>query len=69
MALTMYVIENGVLMEFGTHEELLALNGRYTYLYGLQTDALAKTEEENGISQTGDKSIDETTLVGAQDEA
>jgi hypothetical protein len=57
-------------MEFGTHEELLALNGRYAYLYGLQTDALAKTDsEENGISQTGDKSIDETTLVGAQDDA
>jgi len=56
-------------MEFGTHEELLGLNGRYAYLYGLQTDALAKTEEENGISQTGDKSIDETTLVGAHDEA
>ena len=57
-------------MEFGTHEELLALNSRYAYLYGLQTDALAtKTDEENGISQTGDKSIDETTLVGAQDEA
>ena len=28
-------------MEFGTHEELMALNGRYKYLYGLQTDALA----------------------------
>ena len=28
-------------MEFGTHEELMALQGRYNYLYGLQTDALA----------------------------
>ena len=28
-------------MEFGTHDELMALNGRYKYLYGLQTDALA----------------------------
>ena len=28
-------------MEFGTHEELMELNGRYRYLYGLQTDALA----------------------------
>lgn len=28
-------------MEFGTHEELMELDGRYRYLYGLQTDALA----------------------------
>jgi hypothetical protein len=28
-------------VEFGTHEELMALQGRYSYLYGLQTDALA----------------------------
>jgi hypothetical protein len=28
-------------VEFGTHEELMALQGRYNYLYGLQTDALA----------------------------
>jgi len=35
------VIEKGELVEFGTHDELMALDGRYKYLYGLQTDALA----------------------------
>jgi hypothetical protein len=34
-------VENGLLQEFGTHEELMALEGRYKYLYRLQTDALA----------------------------
>jgi len=35
-------------VEFGTHEELLALKGRYSYLYGLQTDALATDSKTNG---------------------
>jgi hypothetical protein len=34
-------------VEFGTHEELMALQGRYNYLYGLQTDALADEADPN----------------------
>ena len=35
-------------MEFGTHDELMVLGGRYCYLYGLQTDALADIPSTNG---------------------
>jgi len=34
-------------VEFGTHEELMALKGRYSYLYSLQTDALADTPDSD----------------------
>jgi hypothetical protein len=41
-------------VEFGTHEELMDLNGRYRYLYGLQTDALADgpTLSGNGMGSS-----------------
>jgi len=54
------VIEKGELVEFGTHEELMGLQGRYAYLYGLQTDALAddpppKSEKlANGVNGVKD---------------
>jgi hypothetical protein len=41
------VIEKGELVEFGTHAELMALKGRYSYLYSLQTDALADTPDSD----------------------
>lgn len=40
------VIEKGELVEYGTHEELINLQGRYHYLYGLQTDALSTDKLE-----------------------
>ena len=43
-------------MEFGTHEELMDLNGRYRYLYGLQTDALADGPTLVGNSMGSDAS-------------
>jgi hypothetical protein len=39
-------------VEFGTHDELMVLGGRYSYLYGLQTDALADTPSTNGDAVT-----------------
>ena len=39
------VIENGELKEIGTHDELMALEGKYFELYVLQADALKFIEE------------------------
>jgi hypothetical protein len=58
------VIEKGLLVEFGTHEELMALQGRYHYLYGLQTDALAddvavEKTNEDGVEGEKQESVSE----------
>jgi ABC-type multidrug transport system fused ATPase/permease subunit len=37
MADQIFVLDQGKLIEQGTHEELLALNGRYTYLWQIQS--------------------------------
>ena len=39
------VIENGELKEMGTHDELMAAEGKYYDLYTLQADALKFIEE------------------------
>ena len=36
---TIYVLENGTIVESGTHEELIATNGRYRNLYDIQIKA------------------------------
>lgn len=38
-------------MEYGTHEELMNLQGRYHYLYGLQTDALSDGKLELSVKE------------------
>ena len=45
------------MVEFGTHEELMALKGRYNFLYSLQTDALADTPEADNIGNKKDEDI------------
>ena len=40
------VVEDGKISEHGTHDELLALNGTYRFLWKLQTEGLEHTSEE-----------------------
>jgi ATP-binding cassette subfamily B protein len=41
------VLESGKVVELGTHEELMALNGRYRTMFDLQAQRFA-TEDEEG---------------------
>jgi ABC-type multidrug transport system ATPase subunit len=52
------VIENGELVEIGTHDELNARNGRYKYLYGLQTDALADDDTKTVSGEQDKKELE-----------
>jgi ABC-type multidrug transport system fused ATPase/permease subunit len=42
------VLENGHVMELGTHDELMALGGRYRTMFDLQAQRFMSTEDEEG---------------------
>jgi ABC-type multidrug transport system fused ATPase/permease subunit len=42
------VLEQGRVIEFGTHEELMALGGRYQTMFDLQAQRFATAEDEEG---------------------
>ncbi len=44
MADCIYMLENGEIVESGSHEELMAQNGKYAYMFNLQADKY-KTQE------------------------
>jgi ATP-binding cassette subfamily B protein len=44
------VLEHGKVIELGTHDELMALGGRYRTMFDLQAQRFAATEDEEGIA-------------------
>jgi len=44
------VLENGRVIELGTHTELMALGGRYRTMFDLQAQRFRATEDEEGVS-------------------
>lgn len=42
------VLENGAVVELGTHDELMALGGRYRTMFDLQAQRFTATEDEEG---------------------
>ena len=44
------VLEHGRVIELGTHDELMALNGRYRTMFELQASRFDEAEEEEGVS-------------------
>jgi ATP-binding cassette, subfamily B, bacterial len=44
------VLEGGRVVELGSHDELMALGGRYRTMFDLQAQRFAATEDEEGVS-------------------
>jgi ABC-type multidrug transport system fused ATPase/permease subunit len=44
------VLEHGRVIEYGTHEELIELAGRYRTMFDLQAQRFNATEDEEGVS-------------------
>jgi ABC-type bacteriocin/lantibiotic exporter with double-glycine peptidase domain len=44
------VLEHGKVIELGTHDELMALDGRYRTMFDLQAQRFAATEDEEGLA-------------------
>jgi hypothetical protein len=43
------VLEQGKLIELGSHDELIALGGRYRTMFDLQAQRFNATEDEEGV--------------------
>ena len=44
------VLETGKVVELGTHDELMALGGRYRTMFDLQAQRFGVAEEEEGVT-------------------
>jgi ABC-type transport system involved in cytochrome bd biosynthesis fused ATPase/permease subunit len=42
------VLEHGAVIELGTHDELMALGGRYRTMFDLQAQRFVTSEDEQG---------------------
>jgi hypothetical protein len=43
------VLEHGRVIELGTHDELMALGGRYRTMFDLQAERFTAGEDEEGV--------------------
>lgn len=46
MADEIYMLENGEIIEHGSHEELMALNGKYAYMFRLQAEKYIQKQDD-----------------------
>jgi ATP-binding cassette subfamily B protein len=44
------VLEKGRVVEFGTHDELMALGGRYRTMFELQAQRFSAAQDEEGAA-------------------
>jgi ABC-type multidrug transport system fused ATPase/permease subunit len=44
------VLEHGKVIELGTHDELMALNGRYRTMFDLQAQRFGEATDEEGVT-------------------
>ena len=44
------VLEDGAMIELGTHDELMALGGRYRTMFDLQAQRFNAAEDEEGVA-------------------
>lgn len=47
MADVIYMLENGEIVESGSHEELMAMNGKYAYMFNLQAEKYQEHSDNN----------------------
>ena len=50
MADVIYMLENGEIVESGSHEELMAKNGKYAYMFNLQAEKYME-EQQKEVSE------------------
>ena len=57
-------LENGKIVESGTHDELMELNGKYASLYRFQARNYKEGITDEQISQISSAGLDENYIMG-----
>ena len=55
------MFEDGTIVEEGTHEELMAKNGKYAYMFGIQSQYYEEKQKNNDNAEKADSEISEDT--------
>ncbi len=51
MADIIYMLEKGRIVESGSHDELMAMNGKYAYMFNLQAEKYKEQSEKNNFNE------------------